>query len=360
MGRKPKIIKAEKKKYPCMHCVQEKNEDSYYLAKNSARWNYSNNKALICKECVDKLFREYSDAYGGENACAICCAMLDIPFYSFTYRNVADKNPVMNFGMYSRVVQNVSGFKYKSFLNSITEDEFGKKEPQMREITDIKWTPQDIQNMNYANSVVGYDPFDDCEIENNDRRFCFNILAGYCDDDSVRLDNHKLQCVIQMTHMHLQIKKIDEALNRELSNVVYNEKKLKEYSDTKKNMQDSISKISKDNNIASYYNDNSRAGANTLSDKIKEMTENGYEALKVNLFSVKTSRAMKQIADLSNRSILDQLNFDANDYTDMIKEQREMILSLEAEKCRLTEENRVVKNEVEKLKRETAAMLKGK
>ena len=340
-----------KKHYICMHCALEKTEDEFYLSKNSARWNYSDNKALICKVCVDKMFREYATVYGEQYACAICCSMLDIYYHAMTYKNVKDKNPEMNFGMYSRIAQNITRSRHKTFAHTITENEYGQKEPEIRETAaEVKWSRQDTQNMNFAKSVIGYDPFDGCGIENNDLRYCFNILAGYCDDESVRLDSHKLQCVIQLTHMHLQIKKIDDAIHRELAGVYPNDKTLSGYSLTKKNLQDSVSKISKDNNIASNYNDNSRAGVNTLSDKMKEMAANGYEAIKVNLFSIKTAESMKQTADLSNRSILDQLDFDANDYTEIIKEQREMILALEAERDRLAEENRLYKNEAGKAK----------
>lgn len=53
---------------------------------------------------------------------------------------------------------------------------------------------------------------------------------------------------------------------------------------------------------------------------------------------------MKQVADISNRSIMDQLSLDGNDYTQMLKEQREMIVELTAKTDELKEENRNLKN----------------
>ena len=55
---------------------------------------------------------------------------------------------------------------------------------------------------------------------------------------------------------------------------------------------------------------------------------------------------MKQIADLSNQSIMEQLNWNSNDYTEMIKEQREMLEKLQSENSTLSEENRMLKNQL--------------
>ena len=58
---------------------------------------------------------------------------------------------------------------------------------------------------------------------------------------------------------------------------------------------------------------------------------------------------MKQIADLSNQSILEQLTWDANDYTKIIKEQREIIVSLNERLDTQNEENRLLKNSLSEL-----------
>ena len=59
---------------------------------------------------------------------------------------------------------------------------------------------------------------------------------------------------------------------------------------------------------------------------------------------------MKQVADCSNRSILEQLNLDSNEYTQMIKEQREMIQSLQSELDKVKEDYRLCNNELIDLK----------
>ena len=52
---------------------------------------------------------------------------------------------------------------------------------------------------------------------------------------------------------------------------------------------------------------------------------------------------MKQVSDISNRSILEQLMLDENDYTDMIANQKELINEYRDKAERLEEELRIEK-----------------
>ena len=180
----------------------------------------------------------------------------------------------------------------------------------------------------------------------NDRKYCFNILAGYCDTDGIKEDGHKLQSCIQITNSQLQCKKFDEIINQELLSMSPNEQKIKNLTTAKKQLLDSISKMAQDNNISSAHNSSSKKGINTLTAKMKKIEKEGYEQIKVNLFDVNTAKCMKQIADLSNESIMEQLTFDNNDYSEMLKEQRELLIKYQDELEQANEENRMLKNKI--------------
>ena len=109
---------------------------------------------------------------------------------------------------------------------------------------------------------------------------------------------------------------------------------------------DSTSKLAQDNNISSNYNKNSSEGKNTFSNKMKEILADGVDNMKVNLFDIKTCEAMRQIEDISNRSIIEQIGLDENDYTEMIKEQREKLLAYDTKLAEAVEENRNLKNKM--------------
>lgn len=240
---------------------------------------------------------------------------------------------------------NISMSKKKELIqkySSIIDETEKEKETSV----DVKWTKKDRQNMKYVISTVGYDPFEDIGLNDADKKYCYNILSGYCDTDGITEDGHKMQGVIEMTMLYCQCKKITEAMNYELSCSTVDDNKLSKLTSSKSSLLSSIATIAKDNNIASNYNKNSKQGQNSLSSKMKEMAENGFSEIQVNLFDIKTSAAFKQIDEISNTNIANQLTLDSNEYTDIIKEQRESVQSLTLENESLKEENRILKNKV--------------
>ena len=214
------------------------------------------------------------------------------------------------------------------------------------ESEDIKWTKKDKQNMKYVISTIGYDPYEDVGLSDADRKYCYNILSGYCDTDGISEDGHKMQGVIEMTMLYCQCKKITEAMNVELAKEDVDDAKVSKLTSSKSSLLSSIATIAKDNNIASNYNKNSKQGQSSLTSKMKEMAENGYRDIEVNLFDIKTSEAFKQIDKLSNENIANQLTLDNNDYSEIVKEQREELLSATNELEALREENRILKNKI--------------
>jgi len=338
----PKI----KQTYICSLCESEKAEDKFFKNSWSDLFKITDGHPTYCKECINKDFEKMAIRYESEKiALKIWCYKLDLPYYEGLYQSITESNSNFGVGMYMRQIQ-MRQYQYKTFLNSIVDGELTKTVNEIKEDIESKWTKKDKQNMNYSISTVGYDPFDDSGMTDMDRKYCFNILAVYCDVDGVKKDGHKLQSVIQLTNLHMQCKKIDESMNQQLLQAHSDENRLKNLTGAKKQLLDSISKIAQDNNIASNYNKNSKQGQNSLSAKMKEMESNGFEEIKVNLFDIKTCEAMKQIADLSNESIMDQLTFDSSDYSEMIKEQREMILKYEQTAEAINEENRLLKNQI--------------
>lgn len=351
MPRKPRVAKVEQNNlsYTCICCGVEKSENQFYKSKWSQVWNNTNHTVLFCKSCIQKIFTEMTARYNSEEtALIICCHYLDVPYYGSLYKSITENNAIFNVGLYLRQLC-LQQYQYQTFLNTLVSNELSKSADEVKEEVEAKWSKSDKQNMKFAISVIGYDPFDDCGMTDNDRKYCFNILAGYCDTEGIQEDGHKIQSVIQITQSQLQCRKLDEMINAELLATCPNENRIKNLTATKTQLIDSITKIAKDNNLSSNYNDGSKAGHNTLSEKIKQLTKDGYEDMKVNLFDINTSDAMKQVADLSNKSIMEQLNFDANDYTEMIKDQREMIRNTKSKLDTVQEENRLLKNKISSL-----------
>lgn len=227
-----------------------------------------------------------------------------------------------------------------SDVSVITQDD----EPNIKK--EIIWSEKDVQNMNYVISMIGHDPFEEVSLSDSDKKYCFNILSGYCDTEGITDDGNKLQGVIEISMMYCQCKKITEAMNIELSKKDVDDAKIGKLTTAKSSLLSSISTIAKDNNIASNYNKNSKQGQSSLTSKMKEMSENGFKEIEVNLFDIKTAEAFKQIDKISNENISNQLTLDSNEYGEIIKEQREMIDALTSELELIKEENRNLKNKI--------------
>ena len=77
------------------------------------------------------------------------------------------------------------------------------------------------------------------------------------------------------------------------------------------------------------HNKNQSKGENTWTGKIKKLKEMNLREAEVNAFDIGTAEGMRQVADISNASIMKQIALDENDYTEMLAKQREMIVKLQ-------------------------------
>jgi len=166
------------------------------------------------------------------------------------------------------------------------------------------------------------------------------------EDDSILQDAHKMQSLVTMIAAIIQSNKVDTLLTYQYKNIRPDVNEIKTLTATKKDLQATISKLAEDNNISSKYQKENKSAQSHLTAKMKEMANADYWEAKPNMFDVRTSAAMRQVADLSHQSILEQLELTDSDYAKMVKDQREMIKNLQ-EKCdRLEEENRNLANKL--------------
>lgn len=340
----------ENKKYRCNFCGKEVTDPSGVFYKNEASPLYKNNGGYttICKECVANLFDKISTTYDSDKtACIMICHYLDYPFYNYIFDQICKNNLTFGLGLYIRRMNNIQN-KNKTFLNTITSGELLKSEEVIKEEREDKWTISDIKNKNFVIKSIGYDCFDDESYGDDDRRYLFNTLSGYLVDD-VLDDPHRVQSAIRMVKTMLQSSKIDNLINEALASDDPSGN-LKSYTDAKDKLDRNINQAASDNGFSLKNGNKSFQSSNTLTGIMKEMIENNFEDIKVNSFNVKMSAAFKHISDISNKSILDQLNFQDDDYARMVAIQREKIQKYDEDLAAEQEKNRLLTIELEKIK----------
>lgn len=357
--------KSNKDIYKCLSCGMEYTAltgNFYKSGNNSPLWLANSGYAPICKTCIDRFKSVISDRYKSEEyAMKVICHYMDWYFSGDAFASLAKNAQQYTPGMYSRIVNNTAQYKSKTFIDSIIDGEIsktnivaekngtlpGELSPPKVSLLDVTWDDKDEKNRRYVIETYGYDPLEDMQQATvMDRKYCYNALSSYCDTEGISEDGHKMMCCVSMVKTFLQIKKLDEEINKVSNDYEIDDARLKNLMASKKQALDTITNLAKDNNISSQWNRNIRAGQGTMSDKIREMYENGFDPSRVNLFDIKTCESIKQTADLSFQSIMDQLQLDENDYTRVIKNQREMVQDMTNEIDRLKEENRQLSNKV--------------
>ena len=195
MARKAKIADAsdnfdDSHEYRCLHCGKTWENPVGHFFKSPWSDNFEKNSRYVplCKECVSEMFNSYEKKYGTNYACIFMCYKLDIPYYYSLYDSIIKNNNNFSIGLYLRQI-NGRQYQYQDFTQSILNGELGKSKDDFEKEKEVKWSKQDIQNRDYATEVIGYDPF--VGYPEEDRRFLFNQLSPYLEDDDVADDAFK-------------------------------------------------------------------------------------------------------------------------------------------------------------------------
>lgn len=353
-------------KIKCSRCHKIKPVSNFYSSNNE---KYKETGTLpYCKECCkDKI----TTVTGAVSKASFINLMKDLnkPFIVSLYQDVKrdDINKVI--GNYIKKLNINKEYKNATYKDSVitskkSQETIIEGKEQKEDIND----EEDIKNENNISEkelkikkelltesekskqdcikFLGYDPFKN-ELE-EDKPILYNSLISYL-DSSTQEDSFKQPVVVQIVKTFNQINRIDQGISEALSDtdkIISNEKSIKSLVASKRSLLVSILASAKDNGISVNYNNNKSQGGNTLNGILKKLEEIGLIAAQLNLFDIHTNKAMKQVADISNRSILDQLMLDENDSKDMLVQQNQLINNLQQKLDVLQEENRKLKIEL--------------
>jgi hypothetical protein len=334
---------SEKRQIKCPSCSRELmlNGSNFYKS-SKLEYEKTDGFCYICKQCLRSL------CYNKDNTINLngihqVLQTLDKPFIKSEYMKILSKGSFdigsllknVSFNMYAKMTYADSDKEEKEITHVTENQNTYKKE--------ILITDDDKKNEEDVIRILGYDPFITDSMD--DRRLLFNSLIDFLDEET-QADNFKCLTVIEIVKLFNQSERINLTINsimKDYKSIADNSTLIKSLMDTKKNMLTSALALAKDNGISVNHNNNKSKGGNTLNGIIRKLDEIGLDEARINLFNLETCEAMKQIADISNKSILDQLVLDENDYTTMITQQKEIIKKMDEKIIALEEENRLLK-----------------
>ena len=245
--------------------------------------------------------------------------------------------------------------KYRPLFESDDVNKHSAKNNNNTDISDIdkqvKWSEQDLQNKKYAIEVIGYDPFEDYPEES--RKFLFNQLSPYLEDDNNVDDTYKLSQILQIIKNNNQIDICDKKMS--ILDPLKDADSVKVLNEIKNKLVQSNDKIAKENEISVKNRSNKDAGKSTLTYLMRDLREKDFDKAEADYYDQLRSPGTRWAVDMSITSIKQNGMFDENDKKEVYEMQLDLIDSLNQqlddakEKIRLlTKENDMLRLQLEK------------
>ena len=355
MGKKSQPKKEPKKKYLCPYCNTEKDETQFYMSSDPL---VMTGKTSMCKECAEKIARNWDGRTGEYHDCTKASVQealerLDKPWIDkiwdasyFEYIN--DNSGKKRTNIWAAYIKNIGMQQYRGMrwrdgdlFTSYKESAIkqARQEVQNDELPeeDKEINEEYVKNRADVIRLLGYDPFEHEQEE--DKPLLYSQLIGYLDLGGDNEDMMRTSSAITIVRGFLQQAKLDDMIAKAMSspNVSNKSGEIKSYLDSKQKVSSTISQLAEQSCLSLKHNKNASKGENTFTGKIKKLKEINLRDAEVNAFDIGTAEGMRQVADISNASIMKQIALDENDYTEMLAKQREMIVKLQ-EKADINEE----------------------
>lgn len=340
---KKKTTKKEPVKvYLCPYCNTEKKETEFYISSDPL---VMTGKTSMCKECAEKIARNWDGRTGEYRDCTKASLQealerLDKPYLDniwdssyLEYVNGEKGNKKTN--IWAAYIKNIGMHQYRGKRWRDGDLFSNYKEAaikQARQEVQNEEIPKDQEiNEEYSKNradvirLLGYDPFE--KEQEDDKPLLYSQLIGYLDASGENDDMMRTSSAITIVRGFLQQAKLDDMIAKAMSspNVANKTGEIKSCLDAKQKVASTVSQLAEQSCLSLKHNKNQSKGENTWTGKIKKIKELNLREGEVNGFDIATCRGMQQVMDLSNASILKQLNLDESEYTDIIAEQRKLV-----------------------------------
>lgn len=348
----------------CYLCDSHKIKDSFYSSTDPMN---KSGLTPICKECARKIaLRVINGKEQGATKDSVRLALryLNKPFLERVWdssiqevENLASGKVKSNiWAAYIRQISmpNYIGMTYFD-SDGLTSNEPNNESPSNEMTTDklieshvgIDTYDSFLKNKNDVIRLLNYDPFEKEDII--DQPFLYSQLLGLLDSgEDGNEDMMRTSSAISIVRGFLQLAKIDDNIAKlmsDINNIATNSATIKSLQESKAKITSVITSLAQDSCISLKHNKNAKKGENTWTGKIKKIKELNLREGEVNGFDMETCKAMRQVMDLSNASIMKTLNLDESEWSDMVAEQRKMITDLQYKLDKYIEISRILLRE---------------
>ena len=382
MGGKKTSTKSKKKttkskedpdrKYLCPYCGKEKGRDGFYVSSDPL---VLTGITTMCKDCAKDIARNYNPETGEYGDCtkaSIQAALerLDKPWlediYESSYSEVNKPDAglkrktvwaayiknITSLGQYNgmrwRDGDLFSTYQVSEKISENPEEAYDVVVPDEEKVEvpkDLETYNEYLKNKSSVIRLLGYDPFGG-EAE-ADKPLLYSQLVGYLDLGGDNEDMMRTSSAITIVRGFLQQAKLDDMLAQSMKNIGKDGKagEIKSLLDSKQKISSTISQLAEQSCLSLKHNKNASKGENTWTGKIKKLKDMDLREAEVNGFDIGTCRGMQQVLEISDASIMKQLRLDESEWSDMVADQRKMIVDLQKERDVYKEVNRILLRE---------------
>ena len=344
----------------CYMCGKTKKEDKFYVSTDPM---VKSGRTPICSDCARKIALRV-DKNGEEHeptkeSVQLALRYLNKPFLNSLWDSSIQESENLVAGkvksnVWSAYIKNVAMVNYigLTYFDSdffkekvVYDDE--KQTMEAEQIFDASDYDSYIKNKEDVKRLLGYDPFEQEAI--SDQPLLYGQLLGLLDAAGEgNEDMMRNASAISIVRGFLQSSKIDDTIVNLMSDVKQlqqNSATIKSLQDSKKQLTSVIKDLAAESCISLKNNKNAKKGENTWTGKIKKIKELNLREGEVNGFDMATCKAMKQVMDLSNKSIMEQLHLDESEWSDIVADQRIMIVDLQNQLEKYIEISRILLRE---------------
>lgn len=370
-GRKTTSKKtSDEPKYLCHHCLKEKKKSDFYMSTDP---NILTGVVALCKDCTRKIALAWDDNRQEFGICTKKSVMnaleyIDKPFlnklWDSSYAEWANQEgQLRRTTIWDAYIKNVGMVQYRGMrwrdgdiFQTYIEDakqvvalESGNKEAAQTLIDSQEVNDEFEKNRKDVIRLLGYDPFEGEKLE--DQPLLYSQLIGYLDLGGDNEDMMRISSAITIVRGFLQQTKLDDKIAKAMANSNINASELKTLLDSKQKISSTISQLAEQSCLSLKHSKNASKGEDTFTGKTKKLKDMNLREAENNAFDIETCEGMRQVADISNASILKQIHLDENDYTEMLGQQREMIVKLQRQADENMEKARILLRENVDLKK---------
>lgn len=343
------VKKEVEPKYLCPYCNKEKKASEFYMSSDPL---VMTGKTTMCKECAEKIARNWDGRTGEFGDCTKASVQealerLDKPYFDklwdasyFEYIN--DKNPKKRSNIWASYIKNIGLPQYKTLrwrdgdlFTSYKETALKQAQQEIGTASEDEIAKGQEVNEEYEKNrsdvirLLGYDPF--AKEQEEDKPLLYSQLIGYLDTSGENDDMMRTSSAITIVRGFLQQSKLDDMIAKAMSspNVSNKSGEIKTYLDSKQKVASTVSQLAEQSCLSLKHNKSASKGENTWTGKIKKLKELNLREAEVNGFDIGTCRGMQQVLEMSDASIMKQLNLDESEWSDMVAEQRQKLIELQ-------------------------------